>query len=229
MNNPFLQPYNTPHDTTPFDRIKITDFEPAIREGMKIEDEEIANITGNKSEPDFENTVLALEHAGKLLDRVTTVFFNLMSAETSDELDAIAEKLMPELTEHGNNISLNPQLFERVKSVYDRKDRLNLTPEESKLLEKTYDGFIRNGANLKDEEKDAFRKLSAELSTLTLKFSQNHLKETNKYELHITERKNLEGLPESAVEAAEHTAKGKDKEGWVFTLQAPSYVPFAGS
>ena len=226
MNNPFLQPYNTPHDTTPFDRIKITDFEPAIREGMKIEDEEIANITGNKSEPDFENTVLALEHAGKLLDRVTTVFFNLMSAETSDELDAIAEKLMPELTEHGNNISLNPQLFERVKSVYDRKDRLNLTPEESKLLEKTYDGFIRNGANLKDEEKDAFRKLSAELSTLTLKFSQNHLKETNKYELHITERKNLEGLPDSAIEAAEHTAKEKGKEGWIFTLQAPSYVPF---
>ena len=226
MNNPFLQPYNTPHDTTPFDRIKITDFEPAIREGMKIEDEEIANITGNKSEPDFENTVLALEHAGKLLDRVTTVFFNLMSAETSDELDAIAEKLMPELTEHGNNISLNPQLFERVKSVYDRKDRLNLTPEESKLLEKTYDGFIRNGANLKDEEKDAFRKLSAELSTLTLKFSQNHLKETNKYELHITERKNLEGLPDSAIGAAEHTAKEKGKEGWIFTLQAPSYVPF---
>ena len=226
MNNPFLQPYNTPHDTTPFDRIKITDFEPAIREGMKIEDEEIANITGNKSEPDFENTVLALEHAGKLLDRVTTVFFNLMSAETSDELDAIAEKLMPELTEHGNNISLNPQLFERVKSVYDRKDRLNLTPEESKLLEKTYDGFIRNGANLKDEEKDAFRKLSAELSTLTLKFSQNHLKETNKYGLHITERKNLEGLPDSAIEAAEHTAKEKGKEGWIFTLQAPSYVPF---
>ena len=185
MTNPFLQPYNTPHDTTPFDRISITDYEPAIREGMRVEDEEIKAITENTEEPDFGNTILALEHSGKLLDRVTTVFFNLMSAETNDELDAIAEKLMPELTEHSNNISLNPVLFDKVKKVYDKKESLNLTPEESRLLEKTYDGFIRNGANLSDEDKETFRKLSAELSSLTLKFSQNHLKETNKFELHI--------------------------------------------
>ena len=226
MTNPFLQPYNTPHDTTPFDRIKISDYEPAIREGMKVEDEEINAIIENTEEPDFGNTILTLEHSGKLLDRVTTVFFNLMSAETNDELDAIAEKLMPELTEHSNNISLNPVLFEKVKKVYEKKDSLKLTAEESRLLEKTYDGFIRNGANLSDDDKESFRKLSAELSSLTLKFSQNHLKETNKYEQHITDRKDLEGLPESAIEAAEHAAKGKGKEGWVFTLQAPSYVPF---
>ena len=226
MNNPFLQIYNTPHDTTPFDRIKITNFEPAIREGMKIEDDEIERIVSNTNEPDFANTILALEQSGKLLDRVTTVFFNLMSAETNDELDAIAEKMMPELTEHSNNISLNPVLFEKVKSVYGRKDSMELTPEESRLLEKTYDGFVRNGANLDEKDKETFRKLSAELSSLTLKFSQNHLKETNKFELHITDSKDLEGLPESAVEAAAHTAKEKGKEGWVFTLQAPSYVPF---
>lgn len=226
MTNPFLQPYNTPHDTTPFDKISIADYEPAIREGMKAEDEEISIITGSKDEPDFSNTILALEHSGKLLDRVTTVFFNLMSAETNDELDAIAERLMPELTEHSNNISLNPVLFEKVKKVYEKKDSLNLTNEEERLLEKTYDGFIRNGANLSDGDKETFRKLSAELSSLTLKFSQNHLKETNKFELHITDSSELEGLPESAVEAAAHTAKSKEKDGWIFTLHAPSYVPF---
>ena len=166
MANPFLQTYNTPHDTTPFDRIKISDYEPAIREGMRVEDEEIKAITENTEEPDFGNTILALEHSGKLLDKVTTVFFNLMSAETNDELDAIAEKLMPELTEHSNNISLNPVLFEKVKKVYEKKDSLELTAEENRLLEKTYDGFIRNGANLNDDDKETFRKLSAELSTL---------------------------------------------------------------
>lgn len=226
MNNPFLLPYNTPHNTTPFDKIKTDDFEPAIREGMRLEDEEINNITSNDEEANFNNTILALEHSGKLLDRVTTVFFNLMSAETSDELDNIAEKLMPELSEHSNNISLNPKLFERVKCVYNKKEHLALTPEESRLLEKTYDGFIRNGANLNDVDKETFRRLSAELSSLTLKFSQNHLKETNKYELHITEKEKLAGLPDSAIETAEHTAKEKGKEGWIFTLQAPSYIPF---
>lgn len=226
MTNPFLQPYNTPHDTTPFDRIRISDYEPAIREGMKAEDEEIDTITANTDEPDFVNTILALEHSGRLLDRVTTVFFNLMSAETNDELDAIAERLMPELTAHGNDISLNPVLFAKVKKVYEKKDSLKLTDEECRLLEKTYDGFVRNGADLSDDGKKTFRRLSAELSSLALKFSQNHLKETNRYELDITDADDLEGLPESTVEAAALTAKGKGREGWVFTLQAPSYVPF---
>lgn len=226
MENPLLQPYHTLHDTTPFDRIRMTDYEPAIREGMKTEDEEIRQIVENPEEPTFANTILALEHAGKLLDRVTTVFFNLMSAETCDELDAIAEKLMPELSEHANNISLNEKLFSRIKQVYLQKEELTLTPEERKLLEKTYDGFQRNGANLSEADKKTYRELSMELSSLTLKFSQNHLKETNKFELVLTDEAELEGLPESAREAALQTAREKGKEGWIITLQAPSYVPF---
>lgn len=224
--NPFLHTYHTPHQTTPFNLIQLSDYEPAIREGMRIEDEEIKAITDNPEPPTFSNTVLALERAGQLLDRVTTVLFNLMSAETCDEMEAIAEKMMPELSEHSNNISLNEKLFERIKCVYTQRESLNLTPEERRLLEKTYDGFIRNGANLSDTDKETFRKLSMELSTLTLRFSQNHLKETNKYELVLTSEAELEGLPESIIEAAAHTAKEKGKEGWIITLQAPSYVPF---
>ena len=224
--NPFLHTYHTPHQTTPFNLIQLSDYEPAIREGMRIEDEEIKAITDNSEPPTFSNTVLALERAGQLLDRVTTVLFNLMSAETCDEMEAIAEKMMPELSEHSNNISLNEKLFERIKCVYTQRESLNLTPEERRLLEKTYDGFIRNGANLSDADKETFRKLSMELSTLTLRFSQNHLKETNKYELVLTSEAELEGLPESIIEAAAHTAKEKGKEGWIITLQAPSYVPF---
>lgn len=226
MNNPFLIAYNTPHETVPFDRIKITDYEPAIRKGMEEENLEIKSIVDNTETPTFQNTVLALEQSGKLLEKVTTVFFNVMSAETNDELDAIAEKLMPELSEHSNNISLNPKLFERVKAVYAGKESMKLSIEEERLLEKTYDGFVRNGANLNDEDKEKFRKLSMDLSSLTLKFSQNHLKETNKYELHITDKNDLAGLPESAIEAAHQTAKEKVKDGWIFTLQAPSYIPF---
>ena len=224
--NPFLQAYQTPHETTPFNLIKLSDYEPALREGMRTEDEEIKRITDNPESPTFANTVLALENAGKLLDRVTTVMFNLMSAETCDELDAIAEKMMPELSEHSNNISLNSELFARIKHVYERRDSLGLSPEEKTLLEKTYDGFTRNGANLSDEDKEKFRKCSMELSPLTLRFSQNHLKETNKYELILTEEKDLDGLPDSIIEAAAYTAKEKGKDGWIFTLQAPSYVPF---
>ena len=226
MENPLLQPYHTLHDATPFDRIGLEDYEPAIRKGMEAEDAEIQQIIDNPEAPTFENTVLALEQSGKLLDRVTTVLFNLMSAETCDELDVIAEKLMPELSEHANNISLNEKLFDRIKQVYQQKDRLTLTQEEQRLLEKTYDGFQRNGANLSEKDKETYRNLSMELSSLTLKFSQNHLKETNKYELVLTDEADLEGLPESTREAAALTAKEKGKEGWVITLQAPSYVPF---
>ena len=226
MENPFLQPYHTPHGTVPFDKITLTDYEPAIREGMRREDEEIKQIIDNPEEPTFANTIQALEQSGELLERVTTVMFNLMSAETCDELEAIAEKLMPELSEHSNNISLNEALFKRIKQVHDAQDQLTLTPEERRLLEKTYDGFVRSGANLSDADKETYRKLSMELSTLTLRFSQNHLKETNNYELHLTAAEDLKGLPESAVEAAAHTASEKGKTGWIFTLQAPSYVPF---
>lgn len=226
VNNPFLQPYATPHETVPFHLIRLEHYEPAIREGMRQEDEEIAAIVTNTEAPTFANTILPLAGSGKLLERVTTVLFNLMSAETCDELEAIAEKMMPELSEHSNNISLNPELFARVKAVYEQRDTLTLTPEERQLLEKTYDGFRRNGANLPDADKETYRRLSMELSTLTLRFSQNHLKETNRYELVLTQAEQLKGLPPSAVEAAAHTAAEKGKEGWVITLQAPSYVPF---
>lgn len=226
MNNPLLKQFNTPHQTAPFNEIETSHYEQAMEEGMKMGNEEIKNIIENSDEPTFENTILALENSGKVLDRVTTIFFNLLSAETNDEMDGIAERITPKLTEYSNNISLNEALFDRVKVVYSNKSNLNLSPEEEKLLEKTYDGFVRHGANLSAEDKEKFRKLSSDLSSLTLKFSQNHLKETNKYELHITDVKQLEGLPESALEAAAHTAKEKNKEGWVFTLHAPSYVPF---
>ena len=226
VNNPFLQPYATPHETVPFHLIRLEHYEPAIREGMRQEDEEIAAIVTNTEAPTFANTILPLAESGKLLERVTTVLFNLMSAETCDELEAIAEKMMPELSEHSNNISLNPELFTRVKAVYEQRETLTLTPEERQLLEKTYDGFRRNGANLSDADKETYRRLSMELSTLTLRFSQNHLKETNRYELVLTQAEQLKGLPPSAVEAAAHTAAEKGKEGWVITLQAPSYVPF---
>lgn len=226
VNNPFLQPYATPHETVPFHLIRLEHYEPAIREGMRQEDKEIAAIVTNTEAPTFANTILPLAESGKLLERVTTVLFNLMSAETCDELEAIAEKMMPELSEHSNNISLNPELFARVKAVYEQRETLTLTPEERQLLEKTYDGFRRNGANLSDADKETYRRLSMELSTLTLRFSQNHLKETNRYELVLTQAEQLQGLPPSAVETAAHTAAEKSKEGWVITLQAPSYVPF---
>ena len=225
--NPFLHAYGTPHETVPFNRIELNDYEPAIREGMNEEDREIERITDNTEPPTFENTILALENSGALLERVTTVFFKLMSAETCDEMDALAEKMMPELSEHSNNISLNPKLFSRIKQVYAQKESLKLTAEEEQLLQKTYDGFMRNGADLSDSDKEIYRKLSAELSSLTLKFAQNHLKETNSFELVLTDKNELEGLPESTVEAARHAAEEKGKKDcWMFTLQAPSYVPF---
>lgn len=225
--NPFLKDYGTPHGTVPFDRIRLTDYEPAIREGMKEEDEEIKRITDNPEPPTFDNTILALEESGQLLERVTTVFFNLTSAETCDELDAIAEKLMPELSEHTSNIGLNAKLFTRVKAVYEQIDGLDLTDEERELLRKTYEGFVRNGANLSDTGKERYRELSKDLSSLTLRFSQNHLRETNDFRLVLTDKEELEGLPETVVDAAAHAATEKGEENcWIITLQAPSYVPF---
>ena len=225
-DNPFFEPYRTPHQTVPFDKIKIEHYEPAIREGMLREEQEINSIIQNPETPTFENTILPLEQSGELLERVTTVMFNLLSSETCDELEAIAEKMTPELTEHSNNIGLNEALFQRVKHVYESTDRTKLTSEECRLLQNTYDGFVRRGANLAPDEKETYRKITAEISTLTLRFSQNHLKETNHYELHLTTEDQLAGLPQSAIESASHTAREKGKDGWVITLQAPSYVPF---
>ncbi len=224
--NPFIEAYNTSHGTVPFDKIKPEHYEPAIREGIAQEDKEINDIINNTETPTFNNTILELEKSGTLLENVTTVMFNLMSSETSDELESIAEKLMPELTEHSNNISLNEKLFARIKQVYENRESFHLSHEESKLLQNTYDGFIRQGANLSDKDKETYRKITAEISSLTLRFSQNHLKETNRYEMHLTDANQLEGLPQSTIDAALHTAKEKNKEGWIITLQAPLYVPF---
>lgn len=227
MNNPLLLPFNTPYETIPFHLIKIEHFEPAILEGMQAEDNEIAAIVANSETPTFNNTILALEHSGKLLERTLTIFFNLMSAETNDAMDALAEKMMPLISEHENNIRLNAELFQRIKAVYNNRLEFGLSDEESVLLDKVYDGFIRNGADLSEEKKNEFRKLSNDLSMLTLRFSQNNLKETNKFELYLEDEGQLEGLPESAVEAAVCAAREKGKDhGWLFTLHAPSYVPF---
>lgn len=224
--NPFLEKYNTPHSAAPFDKIKVEHYEPALVEGMKQQMAEVKAIIDNKQAPTFENTIVALEKTGALLTRVGNIFGNMLGAEKTDELQAVAEKMMPALTEHENNISLNEKLFIRVKAVYKQKDKLKLNTEESKLLQNTYDGFVRQGANLTGAAKDKYRALSSELSMLTLKYEENNLKETNNYTMVITDKKQLAGLPESAMDAAAFAAKSKGKEGWVFTLNAPSYIPF---
>ena len=224
--NPFFEKYTTPYGTVPFDKIKTEHYEPAIREGIHQQAAEIDAIVNNPEAPTFANTILAYEKSGELLDRVTTVFGNLRSAETNDDLQTLAQEMMPLLSEHSNNISLNEELFKRVKAVYNQKEQLNLTPEQTKLLENIYDGFIRRGANLQGEAKKQYRQLTKELSSLTLQFSENNLKEINNYQLVLTDKAQLAGLPESAIEAAAETAKEKGVEGWVFTLQAPSYIPF---
>ena len=223
--NPFLSEYHTPHQTVPFHLIRTEHFEPAILQGMEEHDREIADIIANPDEPTFENTIEALELSGERLDRVTTVFGNLLSAETNDDMQAIAERIMPKLSEHSNNITLNEKLFARIKHVYQHTDKASLSNEQQMLLQNTYDGFIRSGANLTDEQKERFRQISAEMSVLTLNFSQNNLKETNAYELQLDESQ-LGGLPESTLEAYAQTAREKGKEGHIVTLHAPSFVPF---
>ena len=224
--NPFLEKYNTPHNTAPFDKIKIEHYEPALEAGMKQQTEEVDAIINNPEKPTFQNTIVALEMSGQLLERVSTVWGNLMSAETNDDLQRSAQKMMPVLSEHSNNIGLNEKLFERIKTVYNQKDSLNLNQEESTLLQNTYDGFVRSGANLQGKDKDTYRSLTAELSQLTLQFGENNLKATNSYELLLTDKDQLAGLTESVIEAAAQAAKEKGKDGWLITLSAPSYVPF---
>ena len=223
--NPFLTDVQTLHDTVPFHLIRTEHFEPALRKGMEMHREEIDRIIQNPATPDFANTIVALEKSGALLNRVSTVFGNLLSAETSDEMEAIAEKMMPQLTEHSNNITLNEQLFARIKQVYDTTDMESMDAEDRMLLQHTYDGFIRSGANLTPEQKERFREVSSELSVLTLRFSQNKLKETNAFELELADDQ-LDGLPESALQAYAQTAQEKGKEGHVVTLHAPSFLPF---
>lgn len=223
--NPFLTDFHTPHHTIPFHLIGLEHYEPAFLQGMEEQNKEIDDIIHNPEEPTFTNTIEALEKTGALLNQVSSVFSNLLSAETNDEMDALAEKMMPILTEHSNNITLNADLFSRIKKVYDNKDMQTYTTEENMLLENTYHSFIRSGANLNEKEKEEFRKISADLSLNSLKFSQNLLKENNNYELALNESQ-LTGLPASAIEAYAQTAKEKGKEGYIVTLSATNFGPF---
>ena len=227
--NPFMEPYGTLHDTVPFNKINFEDYEEAFIEGMRRDNEAIDKIINNPEEPTFDNTIAVEdnskgEHYYDLLDRVSNVFSCLMSAETNERMEELAQKLSPILTKHENDIVLNPKLFARVKAVYE--NHRELTPEEQMLLDKEYDAFVRRGALLDEEGKDQLRKLTEEASMLSLQFSQNLLKENKAFTLHITDKEQLSGLPETAVEAAAQTAKDKKLEGWVFTLDFPSYSPF---
>lgn len=224
--NPFFENIHTPHDTVPFDRIAVEHYAPAIRRGIECQNEEIDAIVNNPEPADFHNTILALEKSGQLLHRVEVVFDNLLSAETNDAMQELAKELMPLLSEHANNITLNERLFERVKTAYEHRNNEPLTAEQRKLTEDTYEGFARSGANLQGADKEKYRELSRQLSLLTLQFSENNLKETNDYQLVLTDEAQLKGLPQSAIDAAAETAREKQQEGWVFTLHAPSYVPF---
>ena len=228
--NPFFEPYNTPHDTAPFDRIRMEDFEEAMLEGIRRDDEQIERIINNPAKPTFDNTIISVDDEKDkegyydLLGRVSTIFFNLLSAETNDEMDALAQKMSPILTKHANDIRLNERLFERVKYVHQHHRKL--TAEEKMLLDNCYDGFVRSGALLDAAGKERLRQLTEEASMLGLQFSQNLLKENKAFTLHITDETQLDGLPDTAREAAALAAKEQQKEGWVFTLDFPSYSPF---
>src|SRR5690606_31195314 len=220
--NPLFETF----ETAPFSRIKPEHFKPAIERAISEAKAEIENITADSNEPDFENTVEALEFAGSQLDRVTSIFFNLNSAETNDEIQKIAQEISPALTDFKNDIILNKELFERVKQVYDNREKLILSVEEQTLLDKKYKMFARNGADLPKEKQQELRDIDKKLASLTLKFGENVLAETNKFELHLTREEDLKGLPHGAKSAARLLAKSKNKEGWIFTLQHPSYLPF---
>ena len=230
--NPFFEPYNTPHDTPPFDRIRLEDYEEAFMEGIRRDNEMIERIVNNPAKPTFDNTIVDQENDSEdyydLLERVSTVFFNLLSAETNDEMDALAQKLQPILTQHANDVRLNPKLFERVKYVHLHHRRL--TPEEKMLLDNCYMGFVRSGALLDEEGKEKLRRLTEEASMLSLQFSQNVLKEHKAFCLHITDPAQLDGLPQTAIDAAAEEAKNSGaaeaEAGWTFTLDSPSYSPF---
>lgn len=226
MNNPLLEKFETPFESAPFSKIKIEHYQPAFEQAIKEAKEEVDTIVNNPETPTFINTIEALETSGEKLGRISSIFFNLNSAETSDEMQKIAQEISPLLAEFGNDIRLNEKLFQRVKAVYENKDSLDLSPEQAFLLEKKYKSFARNGANLNETEKEKLRAIDKELAQLTLQFGQNVLAETNNYTLEITNEEDLKGLPDYAIEQAKVDAEAKGKTGWVFTLQAPSYIPF---
>ena len=224
-NNPLLAEWDTPHQTPPFDKISISDYEPAFETAIAVSRAEVEAIVNNPAEPSFNNTILALEKQGALLERIESVFFNMLQCNTSDELQQIANKIQPKLTELGNDISLNPELFQRVKAVNENPG-LFLSKEDKKLLENTYKSFVRSGANLDDEKKELYRQYSSELSQLTLKFGQNSLASNNAFHLNITDAKLVEELPDFVKEGLALEAKNRKQKGWTVTLKAPSYGPF---
>lgn len=227
MNNPFLEQYTTPFGVPPFDQIKIPHFMPALEKGIESASAEITEIAENEEPPTFENTIEQLEKSGELLDRVSGVLFNLNAAETSDELQAVARDASPKLSAFDNEVKQNQKLWTRIKSVFENKSAFDLDHEQEMLLEKTYKSFVRSGADLQGEAKERYKEITMELSRLSLQFGENLLAETNAYQLVIDREADLSGLPKDVVSRAADTARQKGKEGkWVFTLQAPSYVPF---
>lgn len=222
----FFQDYQTPHGTIPFDKIKLSDYLPSVKEAIKRHEAEIEAIVKNPDEPSFDNTIVALERSGKYLSKIQYAFYNLLSAETSAEMDSIANEISPLETEHSNNITLNAELFKRVAAVYEKRDSLDLTKEQLRLLQKNYDMFVNNGANLSSTDKDIYRELCKKISLLELQFGQNVLNATNQYKLIVTDEKRLEGLPQVLKEVAAKKAEEKGEKGWLFDLTYPSYVPF---
>ena len=225
-HNPLLQEWNTPFNIAPFDQVSPEHFRPAVEYAIEVARREVDEIVASQAEPGFVNTIEALERAGALLNRITPILFNLNSSDTTPELQAAAREVSPLLTNFGNDISLNPELFRRVKAVYDNRESLELNAEEQILLDRKYKGFVRGGAALSDEDKEKFRAVTVELSTLSLQFEENLLAETNDFTLHLTSEDELSGLPDGVREAAAALAKERGMEGWLFTLHAPSYVPF---
>lgn len=220
------QTFHTKFETAPFSQIKMEDYKPAFKENIKNAKAEIDAIINNPESPTFENTLEALDFAGNPLDRLSSIFFNLNSAETSEEMQKIAQEVSPLLTEFSNDITLNEDLFKRIKAIHDQKDNLTLTTEQLTLLDKKYKGFVRNGALLNDEQKSKLREIDTQLAKLKLTYGENVLAETNNYQLHITNEADLKGLPEGVIEAAKSEAENRKLEGWVFTLDYPSYIPF---
>lgn len=221
-----LATLNTKYGSIPFSKINESDYKPAFKKAITLVQQEIQDIIRLKDAPTFKNTIEALEYSGMPLERISNIFFNLQAADTNENIDAIAQEVAPWLSELSNDIILNQSLFERIKQVYENRADYELNPEEKTLLEHTYKSFIRNGALLNSQDKEALRAIDKELSISTLKFSENVLADTNAYELHLTDQEDLKGLPSSVQEAARELAKERGKEGWIFTLHYPSYVPF---
>jgi peptidyl-dipeptidase Dcp len=225
--NPFFGEYTTPYGVPPFESIRNEHFIPAFEEGIRQQEERIAAITGNTEEPTFDNTIAALDYSANLIGKVGAVFYNYISANTSDELQNIAQQLSPMLSAHQDNISLNLELFERVKSIYNQREQLDLTPEQAMLLRRTYENFIRNGADIPEEQRERFRQINSELSLLTLQFSQNVLKDVNTWQMFVENEADLAGLPQAVRDAAAQAATEAEKNGqWLFTLHNPSVMPF---